>query len=136
MSTRQVPVGKTYPSCVSMYSVIKTILKLSSIFSSIIIVTCKTLHSLRCSSHADKLDITKHLFKIMRPRSKSEMIENILLHLLDVRIHQLHLLTSLTPSTIIQKYFILSSIQITFSLSHFSLGSGSIHLRQMFSYYS
>ena len=61
------------------------------------IVTREHLHSLRSPSHADKLDVAEHLLQVVGARAQGEMVEDILPKLLDMRVHQLHLLPSLTP---------------------------------------
>ena len=70
------------------------------------IITREHLHSLRSSSHADKLDVPEHLLKVVRAGAKGKMVEDILPQLLDVRVHQLHLLASLAPG---RKYFTTSN---------------------------
>ena len=67
------------------------------------IVTREHLHSLRSSSHADKLDVPEHLLEVVGAGAEGKMVEDILPQLLDVRVHQLHLLASLAPD--IGKYF-------------------------------
>ena len=67
------------------------------------IVTREHLHSLRSSSHADKLGVAEHFLQVVGAGAQGEMVENILPQLLDVRVHQLHLLPSLTPQN--GKYF-------------------------------
>ena len=66
-------------------------------------ITREHLHSLRSSSHADKLDVAEHFLQVVRAGAQGEMVENILSQLLDVRVHQLHLLASLAPDN--RKYF-------------------------------
>ena len=61
------------------------------------IVTREHLHSLRSSPHADKLDVSEHFLQVVGAGAQGQMVENILTQLLDVRVHQLHLLSSLTP---------------------------------------
>ena len=67
------------------------------------IITREHLHSLRSSSHADKLGVSEHFLQVVGAGAQGEMVENILTQLLDVRVHQLHLLSSLTPDR--GKYF-------------------------------
>ena len=68
------------------------------------IVTRKHLHSLRSSSHADKLGVAEHFLQVVGAGAQGEMVENVLPQLLDVRVHQLYyLLASLTPQN--GKYF-------------------------------
>ena len=69
------------------------------------IVTREHLHSLRSPSHADKLDVAEHLLQVVGAGAQGEMVEDILPELLDVRVHQLHLLASLTPGRKYFKYF-------------------------------
>ena len=63
------------------------------------ILTSECLHSLRSSSHADKLDVSEHFLQVVGAGAQGEMVENILTQLLDVRVHQLHLLPPLTPDS-------------------------------------
>ena len=76
------------------------------------ILTSECLHSLRSSSHADKLDVSEHLLQVVGAGAQSEMVENILTQLLDVRVHQPHLVTSLTPEVLqeVQKYHVMVEV--------------------------
>ena len=62
-------------------------------------VTREHLHSLRSSSHADKLDVSEHFLQVVGAGAQGQMVENILTQLLDVRVHQLHLLPPLTSDS-------------------------------------
>ena len=63
----------------------------------------ETLHPLRSSAHTDKLDIAEHLLEVVTaatinrvrklnmifvPPAEGEMVQHVLLHVLNVRIHQ------------------------------------------------
>ena len=62
------------------------------------ILTSECLHSLRSSSHADKLDVSEHLLQVVGPGAQGQVVEDVLAQLLDVRVHQPHLVPPLTPA--------------------------------------
>ena len=62
-------------------------------------VTREHLHSLRSSSHADKLDVSEHFLQVVGAGAQGEMVENILTQLLDVRVHHPDLVPPLTPDS-------------------------------------
>lgn len=68
---------------------------------------CKVFHSLWCSAHANKLEmkrklsllvvlivlkpyfnVSKHLFKVVRPTTQCQVIKNVLIHQLDIWISE------------------------------------------------
>ena len=63
-------------------------------------LTCESLHPLRSAAHADVLDVSKHLLEVVAAGAEGEVVEDVLLHLLDVGVDQLHLLPTLAPQHI------------------------------------
>ena len=62
------------------------------------ILTSECLHSLRSSSHADKLDVSEHLLQVVGAGAQGQVVEDVLAQLLDVRVHQPHLVPPLAPA--------------------------------------
>ena len=63
-------------------------------------LTCESLHPLRSAAHADVLDVSEHLLEVVAAGAEGEVVEDVLLHLLDVGVDQLHLLPTLAPQHI------------------------------------
>ena len=63
-------------------------------------LTCECLHPLRSAAHADVLDVSEHLLEVVAAGAEGEVVEDVLLHLLDVGVDQLHLLPTLAPQHI------------------------------------
>ena len=61
-------------------------------------LTCESLHPLRSAAHADVLDVSKHLLEVVAAGAEGEVVQHVLLHVLDVRVGELHLLPVLAPA--------------------------------------
>ena len=61
-------------------------------------LTCECLHPLRSAAHADVLDVSEHLLEVVAAGAEGEVVQHVLLHVLDVRVGELHLLPVLAPA--------------------------------------
>ena len=59
--------------------------------------TSECLHPLGSAAHADILHIPEHLLEVVGARAECEVVQHVLLHVLDVRVGELHLVPVLAP---------------------------------------
>ena len=59
--------------------------------------TSECLHPLGSAAHADILHIPEHLLEVVGARAECEVVQYVLLHVLDVRVGELHFVPVFAP---------------------------------------
>ena len=104
---RQVPVGRTYPRVVNMYSAKMKMLPTEIVlFKRRLGFTSECLHSLRSAAHADVLHVPEHLLEVVGAGAKGEVVQHVLLHVLDVRVGDFHLLSIFAPVENVNSHYL------------------------------